>query len=93
MELKSRIPKLGEISFDGALMWFSELQCEQLLFHPEDDPSDIIRTSDGAPLFSTKEAEEVRFLIGELDKRLGHDAMVAAAYPIYMNAFGTQLDA
>lgn len=93
MEMKSRIPALREVSFDGALMWFSEMQCQRLLFHPEDDPADIIRISDGAPLFSTKEVEEVRFLIDEMDKRLGHEKMIEAAYPVFMNACGGQLDA
>ena len=93
MEMKSRIPALREVSFDGALMWFSEMQCQRLLFHPEDDPADIIRNSDGSTLFSTKEVEEVRFVIRELDKGLGHDKMIEAAYPVFMNACGAQLDA
>lgn len=93
MEMKSRIPALREVSFDGALMWFSEMQCQQLLFHPEDDPADIIRISDSAPLFSTKEVEEVRFLIEELDNGLGHEKMIEAAYPVFMKACGIQLDA
>jgi len=93
MELKSRIPALREVSFDGALMWFSEMQCGGLLFHPEDDPADIIQIADGVPSFSKKEVEELRFLIEELDKGLGHEKMISAAYPIFMNACGIQLDA
>ena len=93
MEMKSRIPALRELSFDGALMWFSELQCQQLLFHPEEDPADIIRIADNTPLFSTREVEEVRFLIGELDKGLGHEKMIEAAYPVFMIVCGAQLDA
>lgn len=93
METKSRIPALREVSFDGALMWFSEMQCEGLLFHPEDDPADIVRISDGVPSFSGKEVEELRFLIEELDKGLGHEKMISAAYPVFMNACGIQLDA
>ncbi len=93
MEMRSRIPALREVSFDGALMWFSEMQCEGLLFHPEDDPADIIQIADGVPSFSKKEVEELRFLIEELDKELGHEKMISAAYPIFMNACGIQLDA
>lgn len=93
METKSRIPTLREVSFDGALMWFAEMQCQKLLFHPEDDPADIIRIADDTPLFSAREAEEVRFLIGELDKGLGHEKMIEAAYPVFMRACDTQLDA
>ena len=93
MEMKSRIPALREVSFDGALMWFSEMQCQELLFHPEDDPADIIKICDHTPLFSTREVEEVRFLIGELDRGLGHEKMIKAAYPVFMRACGAQIDA
>ena len=37
MEMKSRIPALREVSFDGALVWFAEMQNQRLLFHPDDD--------------------------------------------------------
>jgi len=93
MEMNSRIPALREVSFDGALTWFAEMQCEGLLFHPEDDPADIVRISDGVPSFSVKEVEELRFLIEELDKGLGHERMISAAYPVFMNSCGIQLDA
>lgn len=93
MEMKSRIPTVREMSFDGALMWFSEMQDQQLLFHPEDDPADIIRIADNTPLFSPREVKEVRFLIREMDRELGHDKLIEAAYPVFMNACGAQLDA
>lgn len=93
MEMQSRIPTVREMSFDGALMWFSEMQDQQLLFHPEDDPADIIRIADNSPLFSTREVEELRFVIGALDSELGHEKMIEAAYPIFMTACGIQLDA
>lgn len=92
MEMKSRIPALREVSFDGALMWFSEMQCQQMLFHPEDDPADIMKIDGNTPTFSTREVEEIRFVIGELDRELGHDKLIEAAYPIFMGAFGSQLD-
>ncbi len=93
MELKSRIPALCEVSFDGASIWFSEMQSQKLLFHPEDDPADIIKIADNTPLFSSSEVKEVRFLIGELDRGLGHEKMIEAAYPVFMNACGVKLDA
>ncbi len=93
METKSRIPALRQVSFDGALMWFSEMQCQKLLFHPEEDPADIIRIADNTPVFSAHEVEELRFVIGALDRELGHEKMIEAAYPIFMTACGIQLDA
>lgn len=93
MKTESRIPQLGEVSFDGALMWFSEMSCRELLFHPEDDPADIIRVVDGAPVFSGTEVDEVRFLIEELETGLGHEKLIEAAYPFFMKASRIHLDA
>lgn len=93
MEMKSRIPTLREASFDGALSWFAEMQNLQLLFHPEDDPADIVRIADGERVFSNREAAEVRFALDALDKQLGHEALMEAAYPVFMRASGFRLDA
>ncbi len=92
MRTQSRIPKLRDTTFDGALLWFSEMQCSNLLFHPEDDPADIIRVSNGEPLFSDGEVQELRFLLNELEEDMGHEKVIEAAYPIFMNACGIQLD-
>lgn len=93
MEMKSRIPTLREASFDGALSWFAEMQNQQLLFHPEDDPVDIVRIAGGERVFSDREATEVRFVLDALDKQLGHEALMEAAYPVFMKAAGFRLDA
>lgn len=93
MQIESRIPKLSEVSFDGALVWFSEMKCRDLLFHPEDDPADVIRVADGTRAFSTSEQEELRLLLSELESGLGHEQMIEAAYPVFMSAAGNQLDA
>ncbi|MDZ7656469.1 MAG: hypothetical protein U0997_11035 [Sulfurimicrobium sp.] len=93
MRTQSRIPKLRDTTFEGALLWFSEMQCSNLLFHPEDDPADIIRISSGERLFSNSEVKELRFLLSELEEGIGHEKVIEAAYPIFMNACGIQLDA
>ena len=93
MYAQSRIPKLRDPTFDSALFWFSEMQCSKLLFHPEDDPADIIKIASGEHLFTDGEVQELRFLLNELENDLGHDRLIEAAYPIFMNAFGNQLDA
>ena len=93
MQTQSRIPKLRDTTFDGALLWFSEMQCSNLLFHPEDDPAEIIRISNGELLFSDGEVNELRFLLNELEEGIGHEKVIEAAYPIFMKAFGNQLDA
>lgn len=93
MEMKSRIPTLREATFDGALSWFAEMQNQQLLFHPEDDPVDIVRIDDGERVFSDREAVEVRFVLDALDKQLGHETVMEVAYPVFMEACGFQLGA
>lgn len=92
MHAQSRIPKLRDATFDSALLWFSEMQCGKLLFHPEDDPADIITIASGERTFSDSEVQELRFLLDELDENLGHDRVIEAAYPIFMTAFGEHLD-
>lgn len=93
MHTQSRIPKLHDTTFDAALLWFSEMQCSNLLFHPEDDPADIIRIASGERLFSDEEVQELRFVMSELERAVGHEKVIEAAYPIFMKAFGNQLDA
>lgn len=93
MKTQSRIPNLRETTFDGALLWFSEMQCNELLFHPEDDPADIICIANGERTFSDAEVTELRFLLNEIEEAIGHDKVVEAAYPIFMNSVGNQLDA
>lgn len=93
MHTQSRILKLHDTTFDGALLWFSEMQCANLLFHPEDDPAEIIRISSGKRLFSDEEVQELRALLNELEEGIGHEKVIEAAYPIVMKAFGNQLDA
>ncbi len=93
MQTTSRIPKLTTASFDGALLWFSQLQCEGLLFYPEDDPNDIFRISDNRKMFTDGEVAELRFVLDALEVSIGHDKVIEAAYPVFMNVMGIQLDA
>jgi len=92
MKVQSRIPKLNEVSFDGALTWFAEMQTKGLLFHPDDDPAVIHRVSDWVPTFSEAEVHETRFVLKELFEFLG-DGVYEAAYPVFMNNCGIRLDA
>ncbi|MDX1915582.1 MAG: hypothetical protein SFU55_08345 [Methylophilus sp.] len=93
MQMQSRIPKLTETSFEGALLWFSELQVQKLMFHPEDDPADVRINSNGLPTFTNSEVAELRFLMGELESCLGYEQVIEAAYPIFKNVCSLPLDA
>ncbi|MBD5804502.1 hypothetical protein AZOA_39450 [Azoarcus sp. Aa7] len=88
----SRIPQLHATSFDGALSWFSEMQVDGLMFHPDDDPAEISRIADGKRVFTDEEAAEVRFVLSALFSALG-DEVYEAAYPVVMKSAGLRLDA
>lgn len=92
MNIASRIPKLNGQTFDSALIWFAEMQQKDLMLHPDDDPATMQKISDGLPLFTQAEINEVRFCLSSLFEQLGDD-VYEAAYPIVMRAFGLQLDA
>ena len=62
----NRIPEFSNKSFDGMLMWFSEMQVRGLLFHPDDDPADIIRISDSTATFFAPEVKTARTILGEM---------------------------
>lgn len=92
MNIESRIPELKAVSFDGALLWFAEMQCRGLLFHPDDDPADIIVIRSGESMFDSREIQEARSVLDQLFAALGAD-VYSAAYPIMMKACGKRLDA
>ena len=92
MNTQSRIPKLNSANFDGALVWFSEMQMRELGFHPDDDPAEIVRIGNWEKIFSDTEVSELRFVMNELFNSLG-DGVYEAANPIVMKAFGHYLDA
>lgn len=90
----SHIPKLHDTTYtyNSALLWFSEMQCSNLFYHPEDVPADIIHISSGERLFSDGEVTELNFLLNELEQEIGHEKLIEAAYPVFMNTCGIQLD-
>ena len=68
------------------------MQCRGLLFHPDDDPADIVVIQSGERMLRNRETEEARFVLDALFAVLG-DGVYEAAYPVMMNACGIQLDA
>lgn len=87
----SRIPQWADRSFDGMLRWFSEMSAQGLLFHPDDDPAEIICAASGARTFSDAEAAELRKTITRMFEQEG-DRVYEAGLPIFRAALG-QFDA
>ena len=83
----SRIPEWTDHNFDGMLVWFSEMSVRGLLFHPDDDPSEIFSIADGARVFSDTEAVKLRSMVAEMFE-LNGDEVYEAGLPIFRAAFG-----
>ena len=92
MKTASRIPACKSYTFDGMLYWFAEMSANDLLFHPDDDPANIVRIADNAKLFSRSEVLNVREILKRMFAENGDD-VYEAAYPIFMKRMGIQLDA
>ena len=87
----SRIPKWTDRNFDGMLIWFSEMSVRGLLFHPDNDPSEIVSIANGERLFSDSEAAELRSTVAEMFELRG-DEVYEAGLPIFRATLG-QFDA
>ncbi len=87
----SRIPQWTDRNFDGILVWFSEMSVRGLLFHPDDDPSEIFSIANGTRTFSDAEAVELRSTVAEMFELKG-DKVYEAGLPIFRATLG-QFDA
>ncbi|PZO62737.1 MAG: hypothetical protein DI635_10700 [Pseudoxanthomonas suwonensis] len=90
--MNSSIPTYEEENPDGIILWFAEMSARGLLFHPEEDPSAIIRIGDGLRTFSETEAADARAILSRMFDRHG-DRVIEACYPVFMHACGQRLDA
>lgn len=93
MSNSSRLPTLTDTTVAGASAWFTALRDRGFLFHPEDDPADIICLTTGAALFSKREAAELRMSLAKLDTAIGQDNIIDAACPVFMTALGLPCNA
>lgn len=91
MQNFSRIPQCADHSFDGMLLWFSEMSIRGLLFHPDDDPADVIDGKTGSYIFSEDEAVELRVIVSAMFGAAG-DEVYDAGLPVFRAALG-QFDA
>ena len=92
MKNASRIPACQNYTFDGMLYWFAEMSVNDLLFHPDDDPADIVLIADNTPIFDKKEVRQLRKILDRMFVENGLD-VYEAAYPVFMKRMGIQLDA
>lgn len=83
----SRIPAYDRTNPDGMLIWFAEMAKRDLLFHPEDSASSIIRIDNGEPVFTREESKTVDATLAEMFSEHG-DKVIEACYPVFMRNAG-----
>lgn len=92
MKNADRIPACKDYTFDGMLYWFAEMSVNDMLFHPDDDPSKLTLIPNNQPMFNAVEVRELRKTLDRMFTENGDD-VYEAAYPIFMKRMGIQLDA
>ena len=88
----SRVPDFTNNTFDGMLNWFAEMSVRDLLFHPDDSPTQIIANADGSPVFTTGECWKLEEILTDMFSKHG-GRVHEACYPVFMKAAGQRLDA
>jgi hypothetical protein len=84
MQAISRIPALQEQTFAAAQQWFATMQKAELLFHPDDDPQDIVTAATNKHVFTAVEVTAVRAIMEQLFEFLG-DEVYEACYAVVMD--------
>lgn len=82
----SRIPVMKGNDLAAMRQWFSDLYDAGLLFHPEDDPADIVNIQSGEAMFSADEVPQLQQQMDAMFAQHG-DNVCEAAYPFFMHAF------
>ena len=90
--MENRIPAYDSANPDGMQTWFAEMSVRGLLFHPEEDPAEIIRIGTWERSFTDSEADQIRGILGGMFAEHG-DETISTCYPIFMLATGQRLDA
>lgn len=82
----NRIPEVRKFKVRNMSAWFAKMSARNLLFHPDDDPADIIVIPTGRPVFSTDEVARLRKIMAKMFARQGN-GVYDAAYPVFMRKF------
>lgn len=85
--MEARIPECGTVDLDGMTKWFEAMAAKGLLFHPEDDPADIISVESGMPVFLTDEVRTVRETLARFFA-FDYSMTIEACYPVFMRTAG-----
>jgi hypothetical protein len=91
MKKSKRIPTWNDVSLSGVALWFKAMLRANLLYHPDDDPKDVIALRTGRRLFNRAEAIKLRQITEEMFSTYG--ALVyEAALPAFHEALNVRPD-
>ncbi|MFZ6757601.1 hypothetical protein ACO0K9_10280 [Undibacterium sp. Ji50W] len=82
----SRIPLLKSNDLHGLQLWFAEMEQRGILFHPDDDPADMVVIKTGESMFTDFECGQLKSLIDIMFQMHG-DQVYEVAYPVFMTTF------
>ena len=91
MNATNRITVCNDFTFFGMTNWFADMSAKELLFHPDDDPSELVRIVDNTPTFDRNEVRQLRKIISRMFAENG-DEVYEAAYPEFMKCMNIKLD-
>ena len=80
-------PVLRDTTAESMVSWFAAMAERGLLFHPDDDPVQVVRLRDGKPLFSAEESMLVSEVLDALFDAHG-ELVYQAALPYFMDSLG-----
>jgi hypothetical protein len=84
----TRIPTLPNSTRAGAQKWLAQMHKQELLFHPDDNPSEIIGITDGKPTFTQAECDEVAQALKLMFMHHG-DTVYELAFDVVSRTFHT----
>ncbi len=84
----TRIPMLANSSRTAAHNWLAQMHSGGLLFHPDNNPSDLVQIADGSPTFTPQECKEATHTLKLMFLHHG-DAVYELAMDVVSRAFHT----
>jgi hypothetical protein len=84
----TRIPALTNNSRTAARKWFTQMHRSELLFHPDNNPYELVQIADGSPTFTSQECEEASQALKLMFLHHG-DAVYELAMDVVSRAFHT----
>ena len=91
MKRSGRVPAWTDVSLSGAGLWFKAMLRANLLYHPDDDPIDVVSLQTGRRPFHRAEGIELREIIKDMCSAHG-DSVYEVALPVFHEALGVWPD-